>query len=165
MLIHGAAGNVGAFAVQFALQAGIRVVATCAQEDLPFVRSLGTQEVLVREGAPFETRVRDVDAVIDLVGGDVQTRSFAVLKPGGALISAVSQPNQALAAARGVKAVFFLVSVTTDRLWTIAQMMEAGNLVTSVGTVLPLSEARTAHEMLDGIRPKPRGKIVLHVAD
>jgi NADPH:quinone reductase-like Zn-dependent oxidoreductase len=165
VLIHGAAGNVGAFAVQFALQAGIRVVATCAQEDLPFVRSLGTQEVLVREGAPFETRVRDVDAVIDLVGGDVQTRSFAVLKPGGALISAVSQPNQALAAARGVKAVFFLVSVTTDRLWTIAQMMEAGNLVTSVGTVLPLSEARTAHEMLDGIRPKPRGKIVLHVAD
>ena len=63
-------------------------------------------------------------------------------KSGGALVSAVSQPDQTLAAARG-----------------------AGSLVTAVGTVLPLSEARTAHEMLDGIRPKPRGKIVLHVAD
>jgi NADPH:quinone reductase-like Zn-dependent oxidoreductase len=121
--------------------------------------------VLIREGAPFETLVRDVDAVIDLVGGDVQTRSFAVLKPGGALISAVSQPDQDLTGGRGVKATFFLVSVTTKRLQTIARMMAAGSLVTSVGTVLPLSEARTAHEMLDGIRPKARGKIVLLVAD
>ena len=163
VLIHGAAGNVGAFAVQFARQAGIRVVATCAQQDLPFVRGLGAEEVLTREGAPFESLVHDVDAVIDLVGGDVQTRSFAVLKSGGALISAVSQPDQAFAAARGVKATFFLVNVTTERLQAIARMMETGSLVTAVGTVLPLSEARTAHEMLDGIRPKPRGKIVLHV--
>jgi NADPH:quinone reductase-like Zn-dependent oxidoreductase len=165
VLIHGAAGNVGAFAVQFALQAGIRVVATCAQDDLPFVRSLGAEEVFTREGAPFETMAHEVDAVIDLVGGDVQTRSFAVLKSGGALISAVSQPDQALAATRGVKATFFLVSVTTERLQIVARMLAAGSLVTSVGAVLPLSEARTAHEMLDGIRPKPRGKVVLHVAN
>jgi NADPH:quinone reductase-like Zn-dependent oxidoreductase len=165
VLIHGAAGNVGAFAVQLARQAGVRVLATCAQQDLPFVRGLGAEEVLTREGAPFESLVHGVDAVIDLVGGDVQTRSFAVLKSGGALISTVSQPDQALAAARGVKAVFFLVNVTTERLQAIARMMETGSLVTAVGIVLPLSEARTAHEMLDGIRPKPRGKIVLHVAD
>ena len=165
VLIHGAAGNVGAFAVQFARHAGIRVVATCAQQDLPFVRGLGAEEVFTREGPPFESLGHDVDAVIDLVGGDVQTRSFAVLKSGGALISAVSQPDQTFAAARGVKATFFLVNVTTERLQTIARMMETGSLVTTVGTVLPLSEARTAHEMLDGNQPKPRGKIVLHVAD
>jgi NADPH:quinone reductase-like Zn-dependent oxidoreductase len=165
VLIHGAAGNVGAFAVQFAAQAGIRVAATCAQGDLPFVRRLGAEEVLVREGAPFEAAINEVDAVIDLVGGDVQTRSFGVLKSGGALISAVSQPDQALAAARGVKATFFLVDVTTERLETVARMMAAGSLSTSIGSILPLTEARTAHEMLDGIRPKPRGKIVLHVAD
>ena len=81
------------------------------------------------------------------------------------MISAVSQPDQTFAAARGVKATFFLVNVTTERLQTIARMMETGSLVTTVGTVLPLSEARTAHEMLDANRPKPRGKIVLHVAD
>jgi hypothetical protein len=103
--------------------------------------------------------------VIDLVGGDVQRRSFAVLKSGGALISTVSDPDPTFAAARGVKATFFLVNVATERLQTIARMVETKSLVTAVGTVLPLSEARTAHEMLDGIRPKPRGKIVLHVAD
>jgi NADPH:quinone reductase-like Zn-dependent oxidoreductase len=165
VLIHGAAGSVGAFAVQLARQAGVRVMATCAQRDLPYVRGLGAAEVFTREGAPFESLVQGVDAVIDLVGGDVQTRSFAVLKSGGALISTVSQPEQAFAAARGVKAAFFLVNVTTERLQAIARMLETGRLVTAVGTVLPLSEARTAHEMLDGIRPKPRGKIVLHVAD
>lgn len=165
VLIHGAAGNVGAFAVQFARQAGIRVAATCAYKDLSFVRGLGADEVFPREGAPFEALVRDLDAVIDLVGGEVQTRSFAVLRSGGALLSAVSQPDQTLAAARGVKASFFLVNVTTERLQAIARMLETGSVVTQVGTVLPLSEARTAHEMLDGIRPKPRGKIVLHIAD
>ena len=165
VLIHGAAGSVGAFAVQFARQAGVRVMATCAQQDLSFVRSLGAEEVFPREGAPFESMVSEVDAVIDLVGGGVQARSFAALKSGGTLISTVSQPDQTFAAARGVKATFFLVIVTTERLQTIARMMETGSLVTAVGAVLPLSEARTAHEMLDGIRPKPRGKIVLHVAD
>jgi NADPH:quinone reductase-like Zn-dependent oxidoreductase len=165
VLVHGAAGNVGAFAVQLAHQAGIRVVATCGQQDRAYVSSLGAGEVIIREGAPFETLTRDVDAVIDLVGGDVQTRSFAVLKPGGALISAVSQPDQDRAAACGVKATFFLVSVTTERLQGIAQMLAAESLVTSVGTVLPLSQANIAHEMLDGLRPRPRGKIVLHVAD
>jgi len=165
VLIHGAAGSVGAFAVQLARQAGIRVVATCAQQDLPFVSGLGAEQVFPREGAPFESLVHDFDAVIDLVGGDVQTRSFALLKPGGVLISAVSRPDQTLAAARGVKAAFFLVNVTTERLEIIARMMDTGSLVTMVGTVLPLSEARSAHEMIDGIRPKPRGKIVLQVGD
>lgn len=165
VLIHGAAGNVGAFAVQFARQAGIRVVATCSQQDLAFVRGLGAEEVFPREGAPFESQARDLDAAIDFVGGEVQTRSFAVLRSGGVLISAVSQPDQTLAAARSVKASFFLVNVTTERLQTIARMLETGSLVTTIGTVLPLSEARTAHEMLDGIRPKSRGKIVLYVAD
>jgi len=116
VLIHGAAGSVGAFAVQFAHQAGLRVVATCGQGDVPYVHALGADEILPREGQAFEELVHDIDAVIDLVGGDIQARSFAVLKRGGTLISAVSQPDQGIAAARGVKAAFFLVEVTTGRL-------------------------------------------------
>ena len=165
VLIHGAAGSVGAFAVQFAHRAGIRVIATCSEADVPYVRSLGAKEVLPREGAPFEQTVRDADAVIDLVGGDVQTRSFVVLKPGGVLISAVSQPSQAAASARGVRAAFFLVSVTTERLAKIARMLEARSLTTCIGAVLPLTSARIAHEMLEGMRSRPRGKIVLRIAD
>ena len=165
VLIHGAAGSVGAFAVQFAHQAGLRIVATCGQSDVPSVRALGADEILPREGQAFEKLVHDLDAVIDLVGGDVQARSFAVLKRGGTLISAVSQPDQDIAAARGVKAAFFLVEVTTERLETIGQMLDAGTLKTSVGAVLPLASARVAHEMLEGARPRPRGKIVLQVAN
>lgn len=165
VLIHGAAGSVGAFAVQLAHKNGIRVAATCGEEDVSYVRGLGADEVLSREGRPFQEVVRDMDAVIDLVGGDVQVRSFAVLKRGGALVSAVSPPDQDAAAERGVKTAFFLVNVTTERLATIAQMLEAGTLETSVGAVLPLACARLAHEMLEGLRPRPRGKIVLQVAN
>jgi NADPH:quinone reductase-like Zn-dependent oxidoreductase len=165
VLIHGAAGSVGAYADQFAHQAGLRVVATCGQGDVPYVRTLGADEILPREGQPFETLVHGIDAVIDLVGGAVQARSFAVLKRGGALISAVSLPDQEIAAAHGVKAAFFLVEVTTQRLTAIGRMLEAGTLKTSVGAVLPLTSARVAHEMLEGARPRPRGKIVLQVAN
>jgi NADPH:quinone reductase-like Zn-dependent oxidoreductase len=165
VLIHGAAGNVGAFAVQLAHGAGLYVVATCGEQDAAFVHSLGADEVLTREGKPFEDLVHEVDVVVDLVGGTVQQRSFAVLKRGGALISAVSKPNQDAGTVHGVKSAFFLVNVTTGRLGTIARMLAAGTLATSVGTILPLADAVVAHEMLEGMRPRSRGKIVLQVAD
>jgi len=103
--------------------------------------------------------------VIDLVGGEVQARSFAVLSKGGALISAVTPPDQAIAAAHRARAAFFLVDVTTERLARIAAMIEAGALTTAVGAVLPLASARLAHEMLEGTRQRPRGKIVLRVGE
>jgi NADPH:quinone reductase-like Zn-dependent oxidoreductase len=165
VLVQGAAGNVGAYVVQLAHRAGLRVIATAGETDLAYVRKLGADEVLDFRATRFEDVVRDVDAVIDLVGGEVQARSFAVLKRGGALISAVSPPDQAIAATRGVKAAFFLVDVTTACLGQIAASIETGALVTTVGAVLPLEAARVAHEMLEGQRARPRGKIVLKVAD
>jgi NADPH:quinone reductase-like Zn-dependent oxidoreductase len=165
VLVHGGAGNVGAYVVQLAHKAGLRVIATARGIDLGYVRDLGADEVLDFHARRFEDVVGEVDTVIDLVGGEVQARSFTVLKPGGALISAVSPPDQASAAARGVRAGFFLVDVSTARLTRIAGMIEAGALVPSVGAVLPLSGARVAHEMLEDKRPSPRGKIVLNVAD
>lgn len=105
-----------------------------------------------------------VDAVIDLVGGETQARSFAMLKPGGLLVSAVSQPDRRLAEQHGVRAVFFLVDVTTARLEHVAAAIAAGRLITDVGTILPLASIRSAHEMLENVRPHPRGKIVLRIA-
>jgi NADPH:quinone reductase-like Zn-dependent oxidoreductase len=164
VLIQGAAGNVGAFAVQLASKAGLRVYATAGSKDLTYVRSLGAGMVLDGHTSRFEESLPPMDAVIDLVGGDIQKRSFAVLKRGGALISAVSQPDPSIAATRGVRALFFLVEVTGERLWQIAAMIERRELSLPVGAVLPLADARVAHEMLDGERPRPRGKIVLQVA-
>lgn len=163
VLIHGAAGSVGAYAVQLAHRAGIRVLATASGEGVALARSLGADVVLDYRATRFEDGLEPVDAVIDLVGGETQTRSFAVLRRGGRLVSAVSKPDAELARARGVEAEFFLVGVTTARLNDIAAMVDAGDLVTRVGRVLPLGEAVTAHEMLDGLRPRPSGKIVLAV--
>lgn len=163
VLVHGAAGNVGACAVQLAHRARLHVIATASGKDIAYVSSLGADDVIDFRAERFEDRAGDLDAVIDLVGGETQQRSFAVLKTGGALISAVSQPDQELAKSRGVRALFFLVEVTTARLEEISAALNENRLTPSVGTVLPLAAARSAHEMLDGTRTHPRGKIVLRV--
>ena len=164
VLIHGGAGNVGAYAVQLAHRHGLRVITTVATEDVSLAKSLGADEVIDYRTTAFESVVPRLDAVFDLVGGEAQTRSFEVLKPGGTLISAVSEPDQDLAQRHGVQASFFLVKVTTEHLDRLAAMVQARQLTTSIGTVLPLASARIAHEMLEGQRPHPRGKIVLQVA-
>ena len=164
VLIHGGAGNVGAYAVQLAHQAGARVIATAGTADIEYVRSLGADVVIDYRAERFEDSAKGVDIVVDLVGGDTQTRSFAVLKRGGVLASAVSAPDPALAAEHGVKANFFLVAVNTTDLARLADLIDTGRLETNVGTILPLAGARRAHEMLEGTRSRPRGKIVLKVA-
>jgi NADPH:quinone reductase-like Zn-dependent oxidoreductase len=164
VLIHGGAGNVGAYAIQLAHQAGLKVAATVGQDDIGLARSLGANQAIDYRASPFETVVEPVDAVLDLVGGETQLRSFKIVKRGGALISAVSQPDLDLAAQAGISARFFLVEVTRPRLEDLARLIGQGKLATSVGAVLPLASARIAHEMLEGKRQHPRGKIVLTVA-
>lgn len=163
VLIHGAAGNVGAYAVQMARRTGIRIIATAAADDLDYVRELGADTVVDYQTQRFEDVAREVDAVLDLVGGETQARSFQVLRQGGKLISAVSQPDHDLAKSHGVDATFFLVKVTTGYLTEIARLIDSGELSTQVGTIIPLADAHEAHLMLDGIRPVPKGKIVLAV--
>jgi NADPH:quinone reductase-like Zn-dependent oxidoreductase len=163
VLIHGAAGNVGAYAVQLAKAAGVHVTATVRAHDVDYVRSLGAEVVIDVQSARFEEHARDIDAVIDLVGGDMQARSYEVMKPGAILVSAVSAPDQTAAARHGVKGRFFLVAVTTDRLNRIAALIESGELRTRVGVQLPLAAVQQAHEMLDGLRSHPGGKIVLQI--
>jgi NADPH:quinone reductase-like Zn-dependent oxidoreductase len=163
VVIHGAAGNVGAYAVQLARRVGARIIATAGTEDIPFVRNLGADTVLDFRMQRFEKEIRDADAVIDLVGGETQERSFQVLRRGGKLISAVSAPDPNRAQSHGVEAAFFLVDVTSQRLAQIADLIDDGKLKTRVGAVLPLADAREAHLMLEHLRPQPKGKIVLAV--
>jgi NADPH:quinone reductase-like Zn-dependent oxidoreductase len=163
VIIHGAAGNVGSYAVPLARRAGVQTIATVATDDIPFVRDLGANTVIDYRTQRFEEEVRDVDAVIDLVGGETQNRSFQVLRRGGKLISAVSHPDQHLAESHGVKAAFFLVNVTSEYLAEIAGLVDGGKLRARVGAVLPLADAREAHFMLERVRPQPKGKIVLAV--
>lgn len=162
VLIYGAAGNVGAYAVQLARWARLRSIATAGTKDIQYVRSLGADIVLDYHTQRFEEEVKDVDAVLDLVGGEMQIRSFQVLRSGGRLISFVSPPDQDRAKHDGVTAAFFLVEVTSRRLRTIAELVDGGELKTCIGAVLPLADARDAHRMLEGRLSSPRGKIILN---
>ncbi len=160
VLVHGAAGNVGAYAVQLASQAGLHVVATAASADLDYVRGLGAERVLDYRTQRFEESLTGVDVVLDTVGGETQQRSLLVLKPGGILVSSVSAVPEAALTRYGVRAAYFVVEVTSARLNELAELFDGGRLVTDVGTVLPLEEAPIAHAMLGGA-PHKRGKIVL----
>jgi NADPH:quinone reductase-like Zn-dependent oxidoreductase len=122
---------------------------------------LGAQQVIeigTAAAKPFE---RSFDAVIDTVGSTTQAALFPLLKPGGTLVSSVSQPDLALAKDYGARAIFFLVRVDARTLTTIRELLDSGRLQTRVGTVLPLAQARRAHEMLEGMHPTSYGKIVL----
>jgi NADPH:quinone reductase-like Zn-dependent oxidoreductase len=165
VLIHGAGGNVGAFAVQLAQRAGLRVFATASSNESFFLEGLSAEITVVDYTTTrFEDVVPQVDIVLDMVGGDTQRRSFRCIKPGGILVSAVSGASSDHILPPGVRSVFFLVEVTTQRLEKLTSLFDQGQLTARVGTVLPLDRARQAHEMLGGA-PHKSGKIVLSVAD
>jgi NADPH:quinone reductase-like Zn-dependent oxidoreductase len=163
VVIHGAAGNVGAFAVQLARRARLRSVVTVGTKDVEYVRALGADKVVDYQTQVFEDEISDAHAVLDLVGDETQTRSFQILRRGGYLISTVSKPDQDRASQHGITAAFFLVDVTTERLRKIAALIDAGDLKTRIGTILPLADAREAHMILDHRRAQPQGKIILSV--
>ncbi len=163
VLVLGAAGNVGAYAVQLASQARLHVIGHAASVDLEYVRRLGAERVVDYQTEQFEELLSGVDIVLDTIGGDTQERSLRVLKPGGIIVSVVSPVPETMQKRYGVRAAHFFVDVTTARLNKITELFESGKLVTDIGTVLPLEEVRVAHEMLGGA-PHKRGKIVLSIA-
>jgi NADPH:quinone reductase-like Zn-dependent oxidoreductase len=161
VLILGAAGNVGSYAVQLAHNAGARVIASASKDETDYVRNLGAERVFDGRAQGLPNDIKGVDVIIDAVGGESQTQALETLRIGGVLISAVSQPNQSAANRLGIKAAFMLVDVTSAALKSVTELLDAKKLRTNVGTVLGLAELRRAHEMLDGLRPRTRGKIVL----
>ena len=156
VLILGAGGNVGAYAVQLAANTGLDIVAIVGPKDVELVRNLGAKTVLVDQKA-----IPQVDVVIDTVGGETLEHSFGKVKSGGVLVSVVS--NKPLPQRPGVRSVFFYADVTTARLNVLTKLFEEEKLSARVGSILPLQDARTAHYMLEGAPHKP-GKIVLEMA-
>lgn len=161
VMILGAAGNVGAYAVQLAENAGLNVIAVVRSKDVDYVRRLGATEVIDDGIAGFADAARSVDVVIDTVGGETRERAFGALKPGGILVTVVS--GEFVPPRSDVRSTFFYVDVTTARLSAISGVLEGGKVIAQVGSVVPLEQARRAHEMLAGA-PHRRGKIMLDVA-
>jgi NADPH:quinone reductase-like Zn-dependent oxidoreductase len=160
VVILGAAGNVGGYAVQLAQQAGARIIATASPRGFDRLRSWGVNTI-VAAGEPAPSHLAaQADVVIDTVGGPALAGGFAWLRRGGALISAVAEPDQESARSHEIRAQFMLVAVTTAGLDRLAGLLDAGKLRARVGETLRLADARRAHTMLADGTGRP-GKIVL----
>src|ERR1051325_7863371 len=143
VLIHGAAGGVGTFAVQLACWRGEIGTAPAPAANLDFVRSLGADEVIDYRAERVEDVVRHVDVVFDTVGGETLERSWSVLKPGGRLVTVAASGEQTTD--ERVRAAYFIVEPSRTQLVEIARLIDGGAVRPVVGTVFPLAEAQQAH--------------------
>ncbi len=161
LLIHGAAGGVGTFAIQLAKLRGAHVIATASQKNHDFLRSLGADECIDYNTAKFENVVRDVDVVLDTITGETMERSWPIVKKGGVLVSILEPPNPEKAAAHGCRCHHTFVQANVEQLNELAKLVDAGKLKIIIEKVYPLSEARAAQE--SNAKGHTRGKIVLRV--
>lgn len=173
VLIHAAAGGVGHIAVQLAKWRGAHVIGTASAGNEAFLRELGSDEFIDYRTTAFESVVRDADVVMDAIPREADDktdvlaretldRSWAVLKDGGILVSICANPAPGPEAARrGLRGAYAGAKPGRDLLNRIAGLVDEGKLRPDVGTILPLREARQAHELIQ--TGHTRGKIVLRV--
>jgi NADPH:quinone reductase-like Zn-dependent oxidoreductase len=160
VLIHGGAGGVGMFAVQFARAKGATVLTTASGDDLDFVRGLGADTAIDYKEEKFEDIVTGVDVVLDLVGGETRDRSWGVLRQGGILVSTLDEPDQDKAVAMGVRAAKrWMAEPNAVELQEIADLIEAGKVRVEVAATFPLDQVSAAYDRQE--KGHDRGKIVL----
>jgi NADPH:quinone reductase-like Zn-dependent oxidoreductase len=144
VLVHGGAGAVGSFAVQIARLCGARVSATVSAHNASLVRRLGADVAIDHRATRFEEVVREVDVVLDTVGGETLERSWGVLRPGGRLVTVAASAEQTTDAR--VRDAFFIVQASRAQLANVARLIDAGDLRALVGAVYDLAAARSAYE-------------------
>jgi NADPH:quinone reductase-like Zn-dependent oxidoreductase len=157
LLVHGGAGSVGLFAVQLGNYRGAHVIATASARDSEFVTRLGAQQVIDYRKGRFEESVGKVDVVLDTVGGEILERSWAVLKPGGRMVTVAAEEEKAERA----KSAFFIVEPNASQLGAIAELLQSGQIRTGVAAVVPFSLAADAYG--GRVQKSGRGKIVVDV--
>jgi NADPH:quinone reductase-like Zn-dependent oxidoreductase len=162
ILIQGAAGGVGSFASQMAKAFGAKVIGIAAGEDIRYLNSLGINEVMDYTRQRFEDRVHDVDAVVDLVGGETLTRSYAVVKKGGTLVTTVGEIDDGAAQRAGIRATHMEVKPNSADLAELASLVARGAVKPRVAQTMPLADAKKAQEL--GESGRTHGKVILRVA-
>lgn len=163
ILIHGASGGVGHFAVQLAKWKGAYVFATASTKNQKLLRELGVDEPIDYTTQRFEAVAHNIDVVLDTVGADTLNRSWQVVRKGGDLLSLVQLPSDEEARAHGVRSAMVVNTPRGDWLGDIARLIDDGKLKVILDRILPLSEARRSHELSES--GHARGKIVLRVAE
>jgi NADPH:quinone reductase-like Zn-dependent oxidoreductase len=160
VLIHGGAGGVGLYAVQLARWKGAHVTATASARNADFVRSLGAENVIDYNATRFEDVLKDLDAVIDTVGGDLVERSLKVIRPGGVFVTVAARPAEDAGKAQNIRVVSG-GRAPSDHLKDISKLMEEGQLKPVVGPLFPLGEAQKAQELSQA--GHGRGRIILQI--
>jgi NADPH:quinone reductase-like Zn-dependent oxidoreductase len=156
VLVHGAAGGVGGYAVQLAAHLGARVIATCSPRDVDVVRSYGATTVIdYRDALPD---ANDVDVVLDTVGGDVISRSWCVLGARGILISVAEEPQKP--AGSDATGRYFVVEPDGEQLTHLASLVDQGALRPVIARVLPFARAKAAFETQ---KERRSGKIIVQI--
>ncbi|MET9684060.1 NADP-dependent oxidoreductase [Streptomyces coeruleorubidus] len=162
VLIHAAAGGVGHVAVQIAKERGAYVIGTASAGKHEFLREIGVDEAVDYRETDFAEAVKDVDVVLDTIGGDNSLRSLRVLRPGGVVVSILpggSDDFYREAERLGVRAVRMLVDADRTGMETIAELAETGRLRATIAGTFPLSAAAEAHA--SGDTGRTTGKLVL----
>lgn len=162
VLIHGGAGGVGLYAVQFAHWKGAHITVTASSANLDFVKSLGADRGIDYRTTKFEEVVKDVDAVIDTVGGDLVERSMHLIRPGGIFVTVAGRVDPEMGQAKGVRATSSR-RADSSKLQQISDLLESKKIKPVVGKVFPLAQARQAQELSQ--TGHGRGRIVLSIAD
>ena len=160
VLVHGGAGGVGAYVVQLAALAGARVTATASARDLAFVTGLGAHQALDYSGR-FEDHVRDVDLVVDPVGGATTARSWPVMRSGGTLVAIAEEPDPDQGGRGDVRGVYFVVRPDGGQLRELAALVDKQQLRPAVSTVFDLAALAEAFQAQRGARPP--GKVIINV--
>jgi len=155
VLVHGAAGGVGSFAVQLARARGAHVIGTASSGGGDTARQLGADEVVDNSAERFEEVLAPVDLVFDTAGGELLERSPAILRDGGRLVSVAEEP--------GGEGLFFIVEPDRGQLAELGRLADAGELRPLLDSVFPLAEAPAAFAR--SMEPGKRGKVVLRVVD
>jgi NADPH:quinone reductase-like Zn-dependent oxidoreductase len=163
VLIHGGGGGVGSVAVQIARRLGLHVICTSSCASFERLRLYGADHLIDYAASHFEECVENIDAVLDTVGGAVQQHSYAVLRPGGQLISIVQPPSRVEAEKHRVHARMLTTEVSTDRLNAVARLVDAGEVRPCIARIYPLSDAARAWR--DIFARTVKGKIVFMTED
>jgi NADPH:quinone reductase-like Zn-dependent oxidoreductase len=161
VLIHGGGGGVGHLAIQLAKARGAWVATTVSKQDIGFAQGLGADQVIDYKGQQFEDQLRDMDLVYDLIGGETQTRSFKILKHGGALISTVQNPDEALAVQKSIHTARYMAVPNAGQLGEIASLIDQGKVKPVIAATFRLADAAKAQTKLE--KEHVQGKIVLEI--
>jgi NADPH:quinone reductase-like Zn-dependent oxidoreductase len=161
VLVHGGAGGVGGYAVQLAAIHGAQVTATCSARDAAYVASFGAAAVIDYTGR-FEDQIREVDVVIDPVGGSMMARSWPVLRAGGILVAIAEEPD-GQGGRDDVRSQFFVVTPSGEQLGELARLVDGSKLHAAVSAVFGLGSLPDAFAG-QRARQKP-GKVVVEVGE